>query len=144
LPTPTALAAAWPRWRTSAVTIYGRTVTAQVFDCRALWYVALRDHPVRLVVVRDPAGTRKDEAFCCTEGGAPAHFVLEAYARRWTLAGTVHDAKQYLGFGDPQRQAARAVLRSAPGAGSVDDLILLWAAHQAQAGRPVQPVRRPW
>jgi hypothetical protein len=56
LPTPTALAAACRRWRTISLTIYGRTVSTQVFTCRALWYVALRDHPVRIVVVRDPAG----------------------------------------------------------------------------------------
>src|SRR5262249_41855455 len=59
LPPPTALAAACRCWRTISLTIYGRTVSAQVFTCRALWYAALREGPVRIVVVRDPTGKRK-------------------------------------------------------------------------------------
>jgi hypothetical protein len=144
LPTPTALAAACRRWRTISLTIYGRTVSTQVFTCRALWYVALRDHPVRIVVVRDPAGKRKDEAFFCTDVSVDEPFILETYARRWTLEVTFHDAKQYLGFEDAQSQTMRAVLRTAPLAGIVYDLVLLWAAGRARAGHPVVAVIHPW
>jgi len=144
LPTPTAVAAACRHWRGLSVGIYGRPVTVQVFVCRALWYVALRDQPVRIVVVRDPTGKRKDEAFFCTDVGVTAGFLLETYARRWTLEVTFHDAKQYLGFEDPQSQTAQAVLRTAPMAGIVYDMVLLWAACRLQAGRPVAAVTRPW
>jgi hypothetical protein len=144
LPTPTALAAAGRRWRTISVTIYGRTVTTQVITCRALWYVALRDQPVRIVVVHDPTGKRKDEAFFCTDSGVTEGFLLETYARRWTLEVTFHDAKQSLGFEDAQSQTARAVLRTAPLAGIGYDLVLLWAARHSQAGRPLPAVTRPW
>jgi hypothetical protein len=144
LPTPAALAASCRRWRTLSLTIYGRSVTAQVFVCRALWYVALREQPVRIVIVRDPTGKRKDEAFFCTDVSVTDTFLLETYARRWTLEVTFHDAKQFLGFEDPQSQTARAVLRTAPMAGIVYDLVLLWAAHRVQAGHPVAAVTRPW
>jgi hypothetical protein len=144
LPTPTALAAAGRRWRTVTVTIYGRTVTAQALLCRALWYVALRDHPVRIVVVRDPAGKRKDEAFFCTDAALDAASILEMYARRWTLEVTFHDSKQYLGFEDAQSQTAQAVLRTAPLAGIVYDLILLWAASRLRSGWSLPVVVRPW
>jgi len=144
LPTPTALAAAGRRWRAVTVTIYGRTVTAQVLVCRALWYVALREHPVRIVVVRDPTGKRKDEAFFCTDATLDAASILEMYARRWTLEVTFHDTKQYLGFEDAQSQTARAVLRTAPLAGIVYDLILLWAAGRLQRGGALPMVVRPW
>jgi hypothetical protein len=144
LPPPTALAAACRRWRAVTVTIYGRAVTAQVVACRALWYVALRTQPVRIVVVRDPTGKRKDEAFFCTDISVDEAFILETYARRWTLEVTLHDAKQYLGFEDAQSQTARAVLRTAPLAGIVYDLVLLWAARCARAGHPVAAVTRPW
>jgi DDE superfamily endonuclease len=144
LPTPTAMAAACRRWRTIPLTIYGRTVTAQVFVGRALWYVALRDQPVRIVIVRDPTGKRKDEAFLCTDVGVTATMLLETYARRWTLEVTFHDAKQYLGFEDPQSQTAQAVLRTAPMAGIVYDLVLLWATRRHQAGHPIAAVTWPW
>ena len=144
LPTPTALAGASRRWRAVTVTIYGRTVTAQVMVCRALWYVALRTQPVRIVVVRDPTGKRKDEAFFCTDVAVDVAFILETYARRWTLEVTFHDAKQYLGFEDAQSQTVGAVLRTAPLAGIVYDLVLLWAARCTRVGHPVAAVTRPW
>jgi hypothetical protein len=144
LPTPTVLAATCRRWQTLSVTLYGRDLAPQVFVCRALWYVALRDHPIRIVVVRDPTGKRKDEAFFCTDPDLDAATILVMYARRWTLEVTFHDAKQYLGFEDAQSQTEAAVLRTAPLAGIVYDLVLLWAALSTQAGRPLPVVTRPW
>ena len=114
LPTPAALAATCRSWRPIHVTIYGREVTTQVFPCRALWYTALRDHPLRIVIVRDPSGKRAHEAFFCTDVAVGPAFILEAYARRWTVEVTFHDAKQFLGLEDPQGQTPEAVRRTAP------------------------------
>ena len=144
LPTPAALARDARRWRDVPVTIYGRAVAAQVFTCRVLWYVALRDQPVRVVVVRDPSSKRKDDAFFCTDLTVDAAFVLEVYARRWTVEVTFHDAKQALGFEDPQSQAPRAVLQTAPMAGIVYALVLLWYAGRVRDGMPLRWVERPW
>ena len=118
VPAPQALAATWRRWRLLPVTLYGRAVTPQVFALTALWYAALPEHPVRIVVVRDPTGRRQDEAFFCTDTGAAEAFILEGYARRWTLEVTFHESKQWLGLADPQTQVARAVRRTAPFASS--------------------------
>ena len=116
----------------------------QVLTLRALWSAALREAPVRLVLVRDPSGKRRDEAFFCTDLSADAVFILEAYARRWCLEVTFHDAKQFLGWADPQGQAPRAVQRTAPLAFVVYDLVLLWfAEHAHSTTSPVWPVR-PW
>lgn len=144
LPTPTALAQAWRRWQAVPVAIYGRTMTAQVVVARALWYVALREQPVRIVIVRDPTGKRKDEAFFCTDLTVTAAFILEAYARRWTVEVAFHDVKQYLGLEDPQSQSPRAVLQTAPLAGIVYALVLLWYADRLRDGSPVRWVVRPW
>ncbi len=56
---PAAMAAARKHWHRLTVASYGRQVSTSVFRCTALWYAALRDQPVRIVVVRDPAGKRK-------------------------------------------------------------------------------------
>lgn len=144
LPTPTALGASCRRWRPLSVTLYGRSVRVQVFVCRALWYVALRDQPVRVVLVRDPNGRRQDEAFFSTDPTMDAATILESYARRWTLEVTFHDAKQSLGFEDPQNQTAQAVRQTAPLACLVYGLVLLWSADRAQAGASLRWVRRPW
>jgi hypothetical protein len=144
LPNPQQLAARCRRWQTVSVTIYGRTVTTQVLTLRALWYAALRDQPVRIVLVRDPSGKRRDEAFFCTDLSRDAVFILEAYARRWSLEVTFHDTKQFLGLADPQCQAPRAVRRTGPFAFLVYDLVVLWfAEHVHSTAAPVWPVR-PW
>lgn len=144
LPTPATMARARRSWQSLSVDLYGRLVTVPVFHVTALWYVALRDQPVRVVIVRDPSGRRKDEAFLCTDRQATAAFILESYARRWSLEVAFHDGKQHLGFEDPQNQAAKAVQRTAPLAFVVYDLVLLWAAGRAQQGLAGCWVDRPW
>jgi DDE superfamily endonuclease len=144
LPTPQQVAARCRHWSALAVTIYGRSVPTQVRPVRALWYTALRTQPVQIVLVRDPTGKRRDEAFFCTDPTAEARFILEAYARRWTLEVTFHDAKQFLGFADPQCQTPRAVQRTAPFALLVYDLVLLWFAEHAHATTGPTWAVRPW
>ena len=144
LPSPQALARARQHWHQLPVQLYGRSVLTQVFQLTALWYVALRDQPVRIVAVRDPAGRRRDEAFFSTDISVRPSFILESYAHRWTLEVAFHDAKQYLGFEDPQNQTAKAVQRTAPMAFLVYDLVLLWSAIRVQAGEEARWLRRPW
>jgi DDE superfamily endonuclease len=144
LPTPKAMATTRRRWDPLPVTLYGRQVTPLVFGCTALWYGALRDQPVRIVVVRDPSGRRRDEAFFCTDLTVDHAFILEGYARRWTIEVTFHDQKQFLGFEDAQNQTPEAVARTAPLAGIVYDLILLWYAARVQQGVTTGWTVRPW
>jgi len=144
LPTPKVMAATRRRWDPLPVTLYGRQVTPLVFGCTALWYGALRDQPVRVVVARDPSGRRRDEAFFCTDLTVDHAFILEGYARRWTIEVTFHDQKQFLGFADPQNQTPEAVARTAPLAGIVYDLVLLWYAARLQQGHATGWLVRPW
>jgi hypothetical protein len=144
LPTPKAMAATRRRWDPLPLTLYERQVTPLVFGCTALWYGALRDQPVRIVVVRDPSGRRRDEAFFCTDLTVDHAFILEGYARRWTIEVAFYNQKQFLGFEDPQNQTAIAVTRTAPLAGIVYDLVLLWYAARLQQGHATGWTVRPW
>ena len=144
LPNPAAWATARRSWHRLKLTLYGRSVTTQVFTKTALWYVAMRDQPVRIVVVRDPSGRRHDEAFFSTDVQASAAFILQTYASRWCLEVAFRDGKQHLGFEDPQQQVELAVRRTAPLAFLVYDLVWLWAAGRAQAGQTIAWVPRSW
>ena len=144
LPPPHAMAATRRCWHHLPLTLYGRQVSVQAFSVTALWYVALRDQPVRIAVVRDPSGRRRDEAFFCTDLTASVGFILQSYAHRWTLEVAFRDGKQHLGFEDPQSQTAQAVRRTAPMAFIVYGLVLLWAANRARAGVGVGWIDRPW
>jgi len=137
LPTPKRTAAHTKRWRRLEVSLYGRHVTTLITERTALWYVALRDASVKIVIVRDPKGHRLDEAFFCTDNRVDAAFILEGFARRWCLEVTFHDSKQFLGFEDPQNQTEKAVRRTAPMACIVYDLVVLWyAEHVTGRCRP--------
>ena len=144
LPPPHAMAATRRCWHRLPLTLYGRQVSVQAFSVTALWYVALRDQPVRIAVVRDPSGRRRDEAFFCTDLTASVGFILQSYAHRWTLEVAFRDGKQHLGFEDSQSQMAQAVRPTAPMAFIVYDLVLLWAANRARGGVGVGWVDRPW
>jgi hypothetical protein len=98
-------------------------------------------------LMRDPRGRRRDEAFFCTDRTVSVAFIPTAYAGRRGLEVTIHDCQQALGFEQPRNQTERAVRRTAPFAGLVDALVVLWAAQQVAAGggllaRAVP--RRPW
>jgi len=144
VPPPQALAATWRHWRSVPVTLYGRQVAPATFALTALWYAALPEHPIRIVVVRDPTERRQDEAFFCTDTAATEAFILEAYARRWTIEVAFHDTKQHLGLADPQAQAPTAVRRAAPVAFLVYALVLLWYADAQASTTPTAWVDRPW
>jgi len=147
LPTPQAMATQRTErgtWHRLRLVLYGKTVTPLVFRGTALWYGALREAPVRFVVVRDPSGRRRDEAFFCTDRTVSVAFLLTTFAKRWTLEVTFFDCKQSLGFADAQSQTARAVQRTAPFAAIVYALVVLWAAHQVRTGHAVRWVSRPW
>ena len=64
------------RWTDLPLVLYGRAVTPRILTLDALWYGALRSHLVRMVVVRDPSGRRRDEAFFCTDLDRDAAFIL--------------------------------------------------------------------
>jgi hypothetical protein len=132
------------RWTALPLVLYGRAVTPRVFTFTAVWYGALRSQLVQVVVVRDPNRHRRDEAFFCTDLHGEAAFILETYSRRWTLEVTFHDSKQHLGFGQAQSQAPQAVARTAPFAGLVYSLVLLWAAAHLQHGGTLSWIVRPW
>ena len=144
LPTPAAMAATRRHWHPLRVTLYGRPVTPRVCRGTALWPGALRDAPIRFVVVRDPSGRRHDEAFFCTDHSVGVAFVLTTYAKRWSLEVTFFDCKQSLGLEDPQNQAPLAVRRTAPFAGLVYALVVLWAARQIDDGAVLTTPPRPW
>ena len=144
LPTPKALAEARRSWTQLARCLYGQPVQPQVFTLRALWYAALPDAPLRIVLVRDPAGRRQLDAFFCTDLTVSAGFVLEAYARRWSLEVTFHETKQSLGLAEPQCQSPQAVQRTTPFAFLVYDLVLLWFATQSADAQASAWIVRPW
>jgi len=104
-------------------------------------YAAPR-RPLRIVAVEPLTGGRGRQAFYSTANDASAQQVLAWYAMRWSVEVTFHDAKQHLGFEQPQGWSRKAVERTAPMAMLLYSLIVLWFAKAGH--RLYQPQHRPW
>jgi len=129
------------RARRITLRIYGRCDRTRVVDVEARVYAA-PDRPLRVVAVEPLNGGRGRQAFYSTVHDASAEQVLCWYARRWSIEVTFHDAKQQLGFEQPQGWSRQAVRRTAPMAMLLYSLIVLWFASVGH--RQYQPPNRPW
>jgi hypothetical protein len=107
------------------------------------WYTAAGPDPVQIVLVRDPDGKWRDEALVCTDLSLSAKEMITGYCRRWSVEVAFCDAKQMLGFHDPQVWSEKSVERAAPMSWFVGSLIVLWYAVAGHAGDQAQR-ERPW
>ncbi len=145
LPSPAALAADRKvRWRTLRPTLYGRRVRVRYKTCVALWYNSAGPRLVRVVVVRDPSGRRRDDCFFSTDGSLSPQAILETFAMRWPLEVAFYNAKQFLGLEDPQNRTPRAVERTAPLALSLYTLVILWFAAHGHFDADAYRQTHPW
>jgi hypothetical protein len=111
---------------------------------RALWYDSAGPRPVTVVVTRDPSGKWRDDCFFTTDLTMTPTQIIETIARRWTLEVTFRDAKQCLGFEEPQSRTPKAVERTAPVAMVLYSATALWYARAGRALRERWFPERPW
>jgi len=116
-------------WIKTTVTLYGKQVKLWYQTLDALWYPSAGQQTLRIVVVRDPSGRRRDDCFFSTDLTLAATQILETFSRRWPLEVCFRDVKQFLGFEDPQNRVAKATTRTAPLVFFIYDLVLLWHAQ---------------
>lgn len=132
------------KWKKVRVNIYGRRVRVWFKTCDALWYNSAGTRLLRIVVVRDPSGKRKDDCFFSTDRKLSGTAVLELFAKRWPLEVAFYNAKQWLGFEDPQNRAPLAVQRTAPLALCLHTLVILWFAKHGRFDLKAYRKARPW
>ena len=127
LPTPKTMAKRRRKgWRTIAVRKGGRLVKRQVLTIICLWYHVCRDRPIKLLIVRDPAGKQPDDFLLCTDPTANDVNIVERFYARWTIEEAIRDGKQLGGFEQTQGWCPRTVQRQAPIALIVQTLVKVW------------------
>ena len=89
-------------WTQTQVTVRGTVRQLLLYSRQVLWYDVLRDRPVLLVIVRDPAGVQPDDYFFTTDLADTAVQVASRYGDRWSVEDSFRNAKQCLGLEDPQ------------------------------------------
>jgi len=146
-PTPKAMLANRRCWPPQKQTLTFKNGCARELEIKVItggcWYAAAGPKPVQVVLVHDPLGQWRDEALVCTDVTLPAAEVVTGYCRRWSVEVAFCDAKQIMGFHDPQVWCAASVERAAPMAWFVGTLVVCWYVQAGGAGKQAQR-HRPW
>jgi hypothetical protein len=147
LATPAVMLQDDERWPAQRLRIEFKSGCQRLLEVKVVtglcWYAAAGSAAVQVVLVRDPQGEWRDEALVCTDVTLSAVEVITGYCRRWSVEVAFCDAKQMLGFHDPQVWCAKSVERAAPMAWFVGTLVVVWYACSGREG--AQAYRhRPW
>jgi hypothetical protein len=147
LPTPAQMLADDPQWPAATRWITfpnGCRRRLRVKQIDGVCWPSVAGHkPVRIVLVRDPKGQWRDEALVSTEATLPDWLIVTGYCRRWSVEVAFCDAKQQMGFHDPQVWSASAVGRATPMAWFLGTVVVLWYAESGKDGKQAQR-HRPW
>jgi hypothetical protein len=92
--------------------------------------------PIRWVLVRDPAGIRKPQAFLCTDLKATPAAILGWYVHRWSMETTFQETREHLGVETQRQWSDLAIARTTPALLGLFSLITLWAAEAKAALHP--------
>ena len=144
LPSPEQMAQHAKGWHEAQVRLYGKLVRVRYKTTVALWYKSAGTMPLRVVVVRDPNGRRKDDVFFSTDITATPQSILQTYAARWSLEVAIRDSKQTLGFERSQARTPNAVKRSGPFAFVSYTLTVAWFCQHGYRLYPKGIVVMPW
>jgi hypothetical protein len=103
-------------WETVEVDWYGgQRKTLWVFSRTALWYTpGLPPVDIRSVLVCDPEGKLRMEAFFCTDLQATPVQILRWVVMRWSVEVTCEEARAHLGFETQRQWSDQAIARTTP------------------------------
>jgi hypothetical protein len=136
--------AATAAWRQVTLKRYGRRDTVEIAEIPGIWYGAFGNTLGRIVLVRDPGGT-KALALFTTDPDSPAEAIAARYANRWPIETAIAAGKQLLGIGQARNRLQRAVERTVPFGFLVYSLVIVWYATRGHhrddlsARRAAQP-----
>ncbi len=93
----------------------------------ALWHhPGLPVVPLRWVLVRDPLGEFRPQAFRCTDLDADPAEILSWFVRRWATEVTFAEARRHLGAETQRQWSDRAIARTTPALLGLYSLVTLW------------------
>jgi len=123
-------------WEEIEVTWYGgRKKKIKVFSGTGLWHTpGLAPVAIRYVLVRDPEGRLRDEAFACTNLEATATEIVEWVVMRWSVEVTFEEARAHLGMETQRQWNDLAIGRTTPALLGLFSLVTLMAQRLARGG----------
>jgi hypothetical protein len=114
----------------------GGAYEVELTSACALWYHSgMPIVALRWVLVRDPAGKQKPQAFLCTDVHASPEQILGWFVRRWSMEVTFEEARAHLGVETQRQWSDKAIARTTPCLLGAFSLIALMADRLHEQGR---------
>jgi hypothetical protein len=129
-------------WETVEVDWYGgQRKPLWVFSRTALWYTPrLPPVAIRYVLVADPEGKLRMEAFFCTDLGATPMEILQWVVMRWSVEVTFEEGRAHLGLETQRQWSDLAIARTTPVLLALFALVTVLALQLSQGGQIPVPV----
>jgi hypothetical protein len=106
-----------------------------VFSHTALWYTpGLPPVEIRFVIVCDPEGKLRMEAFFCTDLQATPVQILEWVIMRWSVEVTFEETRAHLGFETQRQWSDKAIARTTPVLLALFSLVTMLALQLSEGG----------
>lgn len=102
--------------------------TLEIFSGISLWYTPGQDPvPIKWVVVRDPEGKLRTEAFFCTDLEATEIQILQWFILRWNEEVTFEELRAHLGVETQRQWSDLAIARTTPVLFGIFSIVVLMA-----------------
>ncbi len=109
-----------------------------------LWYVSgLPPVPIRWVLVVDPSGKSRPEAFFSTDRTMKPQQIVEGFVLRWNVEVTFAETRRHLGMETQRQWSDLAIARTTPVLLGLFSLVCL-IAHHLTAGMKLVPSSTAW
>ena len=118
-------------WQESEVCWYGGKITLlNMLTGVCLWHTQGEDPvPIRWVLVSDPTGKGRTEAFFSTDLEMEPKQVIELYVMRWNEEVTFEEARRHLGMETQRQWSDKAIARTTPAILGLFSIVSLLACH---------------
>jgi hypothetical protein len=135
------------QWQAVQAVAYGLTRTLRVLTYTVVWPHVLGTRAARLVVVRDPEDKFEDTNLFTTKLDALPVWVIETFAKRWSVEVSFRDSKQVLDIEGPQHWCQQSIEKLAPWVWLMQSVILVWyvtEGHKLPEAKEVGALMGPW
>ncbi len=113
-------------WQSVEVTVYGVKLSLQVLSYVVVWPTVRGLKAIRIVVVRDPQGKMKDAYLFTTDGNAGLEWVVETFAKRWSIEVAFKASKQVMDIEGPQHWCQESISKLAPWVWLMQSVVQVW------------------
>ena len=133
-------------WQRHCVSLwYGQTNRlVEISSGAALWYRGgVAPVPIRWLLVRDPTGEFKPQAFLATDLNARPRDILAWFVSRWQVEVTFEETRAHLGIETQRQWSDKAILRTTPVLLGLFSIVTLWT-HDLSKSRKIKPKTAAW